>query len=64
MALFLILLAALIIMNIKVISSLSLNKPLPFLPFPQISEFSCTLYYLCVVFTNPCWPKTLQYLAI
>lgn len=58
MTLFLILLAGRIIMNIKVIISLSLNKP----AFPSLKQpdFSCTLHYLCVVFTNPCWPKTLQ----
>lgn len=58
MAPFLILLAGLIIMSIEVISSLSLNKT----AFPALKQpdFSCTLYYLCVVFTNPCQPKTLQ----
>lgn len=59
MTLFLILLAGLIAMNIKLISSCHLN---PHLPFPSLKspDFGCRLYYLCTFSTNPCQSETLQ----
>lgn len=67
MTLFFILLAGRIIMNIKVISSLSLKILtcvavacyIPASFSPQI-QLLALLWHLCTVFTNPCWPETLQ----